>query len=187
MPTLLVFNNISLDGFISDANGDISWAHENDAEWTSFVAGNATGQGTMLFGRKTYEMMAGYWPTPAAKRSLPTVASHMARVQKVVFSRTLTAATWSNTRLSREDPASEVRRMKAQPGSALVVLGSGSIASILARERLVDEYQLIVHPVILGRGTSIFAGVAGRQDLRLLRSRVFSNGNVLLCYAPAPP
>src|SRR3954468_2554958 len=95
MANVLVFNSVSLDGFFTDASGDMSWAHKNDPEWNDFTRGNAKGESTLLFGRKTYEMMAGFWPSPQAKQSFPEVAEGMNRQPKVVFSRTLDKASWS--------------------------------------------------------------------------------------------
>ena len=115
MRRLVVFNMVSLDGYFVDARGDMSWAYADpaDAEWNAFVAGNAQGGGVLLFGRKTYEMMASFWPTPAAAQAGPIVAERMNALPKVVFSRTLDKATWRNTTLVRDDPASAVRKMKS--------------------------------------------------------------------------
>jgi len=185
MPRLIVFNQVSLDGFISDANGDMSWAHRPDAEWKAFSEENARNQSRLLFGRITYEMMAGFWPTLQAIQSIPEVAKRMNRLPKVVFSRTLDKASWNNTRLVKRDLVQEVRSMKREPGPDLVLMGSASIVSQLAQEALVDEFQIAVNPIVLGRGKSMFAGVGGRLNLKATRTRTFANGNVLLCYEPS--
>src|SRR6476620_4527015 len=99
MRKLMVFNSMSLDGFIADGKGDMSWAHKQDEEWNSFVSGNASGEGVLVFGRKTYDLMASYWPTPMASKNSPVVAKRMNELQKIVFSRTIKNATWSNTTL----------------------------------------------------------------------------------------
>jgi len=184
MTKLMVFNQVSLDGFISDAKGDMSWAHRDDAEWKAFTAENAKGDATLLFGRVTYEMMASFWPTPFAIQNMPDVATRMNKLTKVVFSRTLEKALWSNTSLVKGDLAAEVRTMKKTPGPMMVLMGSASIVSQLAQEGLVDEYQIVVNPVVLGSGKSMFGGVTGRLDLKLTRTRTFGNGNILLCYEP---
>jgi dihydrofolate reductase len=186
MPRLTVFNSTSLDGYFSDANGDMSFAHNRnpDPEWDAFVAGNASGGGTFLFGRVTYELMAGFWPTPFAAEQMPVVAERMNNLAKVVFSRTLDQVSWKNTRLVKGDMAAEVRRMKADPGSGMAILGSGSVVSQLARAGLIDEYQIVVVPVVLGRGRTMFDGVGRTLPLALTRTRAFANGNVLLCYEP---
>src|SRR5262252_3614238 len=108
MPKLMVFNSMSLDGFIADSQGDMSWAHKRDDEWNSFVAGNASGRGVLVVGRKTYDMMAGYWPTPMAAKNLPLVAKRMNELQKIVFSRTMEKAQWQNTTVAKGDLAEEV-------------------------------------------------------------------------------
>jgi len=186
MRRLVVFNNVSLDGYFVDGSGDMSWAHNTnpDAEWDAFGAENAKGGGILLFGRVTYELMAGYWPTPLAAQNDPIVAEHMNALPKVVFSRTLDQVSWSNTTLVKGDLAAEVRKMKYAPGQDMAVLGSGSIVSKLAQEGLVDEYQLVVNPVVLGAGRTLFDGIGARLALKLTKTRAFRNGNVLLCYEP---
>jgi len=187
MGKLIVFNQISLDGYFVDAHGDMSWAHNpgEDEEWDEFVAANASGGGLLVFGRITYELMESYWPTPAAMKNDPVVAERMNSLPKVVFSRTLEKPAWNNTRLVKGDIAAAVRKMKEEPGPGMVILGSGSIVSQLAAEGLIDEYQLAVNPIVLGSGKSMFAGVPAKLALKLVNNRVFGNDNVLLCYRPA--
>jgi dihydrofolate reductase len=186
MRKLIVFNNVSLDGYFAGENGDISWAHSgnDDAEWNAFVAENASGGGQLLFGRITYELMAGYWPTPQAIKNDPVVAEGMNSMPKVVFSRTLEKASWNNTKLVKSDIASEIRKMKKEPGEGMAILGSGSIVSQLAQEGLIDEFRIVVNPVVLGKGKTMFDGISEKLNLKLTKSRTFSNGKVLLCYEP---
>lgn len=186
MPRLIVFNSVTLDGYFAGPNGDLSWAHRDrpDAEWDAFVTGNASGGGRLLLGRKTYELMASYWPTPKAVKNDPAVAEGMNRLEKIVFSRTLKQASWSNTKLSRGNLVEEVRRMKKEPGEGIAILGSGSIVSQLAPEGLIDEYQLVVNPIVLGAGRTMFDGIPEKLPLRRTNVRTFGNGNVLLCYEP---
>ncbi len=113
------------------------------------------------------------------------VAERMNDLPKIVFSRTLDKASWNNTTILDGDPAGEVRRLKEESKHGLVILGSGSIVAQLAREGLVDEYQLVVNPVVLGRGRTMFDGLEKMLALRLSKSRTFGNGNVYLCYEPA--
>jgi len=181
---LVVFNQVSLDGYFTDANGDMSWAHKDDAEWNAFAAENASGGGLLLFGRVTYELMAGYWPTASAIKNYPIVAERMNNMPKVVFSRTLDKASWNNTKLVRDDMSAEVRKMKESSGKEMAILGSGSIVSQLAQDGLIDEYQVVVNPVVLGKGRTIFEGVNRKLPLKLTKTRIFGNGNVLLCYEP---
>jgi dihydrofolate reductase len=186
MRKLVVFNSTSLDGYFTDANGDMSFAHNKqaDAEWDAFVAGNASGGGVLLFGRITYELMANFWPTPLAAQTMPVVAERMNNLPKVVFSRTLDKAAWTNTRLVRDDVVGAVRKMKNEPGEDMAILGSGSIVSQLALHGLIDEYQVVVVPVVLGKGRTLFEGVKEKVPLKLTKTRTFRNGNVLLCYEP---
>ncbi len=187
MRKLSVFNNVSLDGYFASVNGDISWLKdiEMDTEFRAFVEGNASGGGVLLFGRITYELMANYWPTPFAAQNNPILAKHMNARPKVVFSRTLDKADWNNTLLVKSDLVEEIRRMKNEPGEGLVILGSGRIVAQLAQEGLVDEYQLVVRPAVLGQGRTMFEGVTKRLSLKLTLSRTFLNGNVFLSYVPA--
>ena len=186
MRKLIVFNHVSLDGYFADANGDMSFAHKDnqDAEWNAFVAGNASGGGMLLFGRITYELMASFWPTPFAAESMPVVAEQMNNLSKVVFSRTLDKASWNNTKLVKGDLTDEIRKMKKEPGEDMVILGSGSIVSQLAQHGLIDEYQIVVNPVALGKGRTMFDGIKEKLPLKLTKTRTFGNGNVLLCYEP---
>ena len=185
MRKLIVFNQMSLDGYIADAHGDMSWAHKHDAEWNAFVQGNASGGGELLFGRITYDLMTKYWPTPLAMQQNPAVAEHMNNLSKVVFSRTLDQASWNNTKLVKTDIAVAVRKMKEEPGPGMVILGSGSIVSQLAEARLIDEFQIVVNPVALGKGKGMFETIKDKLVLKQVKTRAFSNGNVLICYEPA--
>jgi dihydrofolate reductase len=185
MRRLIAFEQVSLDGYFVDANGDLSWAHKQDPEWNEFAASNARGGGTLLFGRVTYEMMASFWPTPAARERPPAVAEGMNNLPKVVFSRTLPKASWKNTTLVKGDIAAEVRKMKNESGPGMAILGSGSIVSQLAQAGVIDEYQIVVNPIVLGKGRTLFEGVKDKIALKLIKTRPFGNGNVVLYYEPA--
>jgi dihydrofolate reductase len=186
MRSLIVFNSISLDGYFTDRKGQMNWARNpaSDPEWDAFVAGNASGGGMLVFGRVTYELMAGYWPTPPAARNNPIVAERMNNLPKVVFSRTLKEAAWTNSRLVKDGLAEEIRALKTGSGPGMAILGSGSIVSQLTRDRLIDEYQFVVTPFVLGGGRTMFEGIPSPLDLKLTATRVFSNGNVVLTYKP---
>jgi dihydrofolate reductase len=184
MRKLVVFNMVSLDGFFVDGKGDMSWARKNDAEWSAFANENASGNGVLVFGRITYGLMAGYWPTPMALQNSPVVAKGMNDMPKIVFSRTLDNASWSNTKLVKGDLAAEMRKLKNEPGANLVILGSGSIVSQLAQQNLIDEYQIALSPIVLGDGRTMFEGVTEKLHLKLTKSRTFGNGTVFACYQP---
>ena len=186
MRKLIVFNSVTADGYFTDKNNDMSWAHrQGDAEWNDFVAENAKSGGELVFGRVTYEMMKSFWPTPMAAEQFPDVARGMNESPKVVFSKTMDQATWNNTRLIKGDLANEVQKLKDESGDHLVVMGSGTIVSQLTQAGLVDEYQMVINPIVLGEGRTMFEGVKNKVALKLTDTRAFKNGNVLLKYEPA--
>jgi len=184
MRKLTVFNNVSLDGYFTGVNDDISWTYRppKDPEFEAFTAKNAKTGGELVFGRKTYQMMASFWPTPMAYKQDPIVAERINELQKVVFSRTLLEANWQNTRLAKDNLTEEIRDMKQSDGKDLVIMGSGRLVSQLSQARLIDVYQLVVNPVVLGSGRTLFDGMTEKLALRLIDSRTFKNGNILLTY-----
>jgi dihydrofolate reductase len=184
MPKLVVYNSMSLDGYFTDANGDMSWAHKQDPEWQAFVAENARGGGQLLFGRITYDLMASFWPTPHAAQSNPVIAERMNSLKKYVFSTTMDQASWSNTTLFKGDLGSEVRKLKQAPGPDIVIMGSGSLVAQLADAGLIDQYQIVLNPLVVGSGRTLFEGVKRKLPLKLAKSRAFGNGNVVLFYEP---
>ena len=127
MRRLLVFNQVSLDGYFTDSKGDMSWAHKNDPEWNAWVQDNAKGGGVLLFGRITYQMMASFWPTAAALETMPVVAERMNNLPKVVFSRTLDKASWQNTKLVKTGMLDEVRRQRERR----TVLRAGAVRRLI--------------------------------------------------------
>jgi len=186
MQKLIVFNNVSLDGYFVDGHGEMSWAHgaRESAEWREFTDQNATGGGVFLFGRVTYDLMKSFWPTEQAARTYPVVAERMNNGLKIVFSRTLDSVAWNNTKLVKRELVAEVGRMKQESGPGMVILGSGSIVAQLAPVGLIDEYQIALVPMVLGRGRTMFEGIREKLALQLLKSRTFDNGSVFLRYRP---
>jgi dihydrofolate reductase len=180
MQKLVVFESVSLDGYFTDGAGNMTWAHKSDPEWNEFVQGNASGGGAFVFGRKTYDDMVRFWPTEAAAKMMPVVAGRMNASRKYVFSRTLKDATWQNTTVLEGNVAEEVGKLKRDEGPGLVILGSGSIVAQVAP--LIDELQLVVVPIALGKGRSLFEG-AVPTTFSLVKTRSFENGNVVLYYA----
>lgn len=181
MRKLKVFESISIDGYFTDAEESVEWTHagREDPEFAAWLGANAGSGNSLLFGRKTYEMMASYWPTSAAAQQMPAVAKGMNNATKFVVSRSL-QPTWENTRLLRGDLVAAVRELKADSGPAITLLGSGSVASQLGEAGLVDEYQFVILPIALGSGRTIFSD--GRA-LKLLNQQVFRCGNVVVTYA----
>ena len=165
MRSLKVFENVTLDGYFVDGSGGMDWAHRSDPEWIEWTTANAGGTSEMVFGRVTYEQMAAWWPTAAAAAAMPDVV-------------------WEGTRLVRDDLVGEIGRMKKADGPDLLVMGSGSIVAQLAAAGLVDEFQLVVVPVVVGAGRTLFDGVSGPMAMDLVRSESFSNGNVVSWYRP---
>lgn len=183
MRKLNVFNFITLNGYFKGPVEDISWHRHGDEE-SAFAEEGAQSQSVILFGRKTYEMMAGYWPTPQAMKDSPEVADGMNKSEKIVFSRSLTSVNWKNTRLIKDNIVEAVRELKESPGNDLIILGSGSIITQLATAGLIDAYQFMVDPVVLGDGSSTFKGLPQKLDLKLTKTKTFQSGVVLLCYQP---
>ncbi len=173
----------SLDGFFEGPNRDISW-HNVDAEFNEFAIEQLHSVDTLLFGRVTYEMMASYWPTPDTKTNDPVVASLMNSTPKIVFSKTLKKAIWENTKLIKNNFAEEMSKLKQQPGKDMIILGSSDLAVTFIEHGLLDEIRVIVNPLVLGDGKSLFVGIKKKLDLNLIKTRVFKNGNVLLYYEP---
>lgn len=182
MGKVILFNMVTLDGFFEGPNQDIDW-HNVDEEFNQFALEQLDDVDTLLFGRITYEMMAGYWPTQEAIDSDPQVAEKMNSLPKIVFSKTLKSADWQNTKL-KKDAAKELKKLRAKSGKDMFILGSGELARSLIKDSLIDEYRLMVNPVVLGKGTPMFKDVQDKFDLKLVRTKTFSSGNVLLYYQP---
>jgi dihydrofolate reductase len=174
---------MSMNGFFEGPNGDISWNMHGDAE-ALFSLENLEAGDMLLFGRVTYEMMASYWLSKSAMESLPQVAFRMTQAEKLVFSRTLTQVTWINSRLLSENMVEEVGRLKQTPGKNMTLLGSGSILTQLADAGLIDNYQFMIYPLAIGQGTPIFHNLKQNLRLRLMSTRIFTSGTVLLSYQP---
>ena len=183
MRKLFAFNMISLDGFFEGPDHDINW-HNVDNEFNDFAIEQTSAVGALLFGRVTYQLMESYWPTADALENDPAIAGIMNSVPKLVFSRTLEKAEWNNTRIVKENIEQEILNLKKQPGKDLAVFGSANLLSALVQMDLVDEHRVMVNPVLLGNGNPLFKSMEARVNLRLLQSRTFKSGNVLLYYEP---
>ncbi len=184
MRTLYLFDMVTLDGFFEGpTKWEIDW-HNVDAEFNEFAIDQLNATDLLLFGRVTYEGMASYWPTPAAIKNDPVVAGKMNSLPKIVFSRTLEKADWNNTRLIKSNIVEETLKLKRQPGKDIAIMGSSDLTSTFTKHGLIDEYRIMVNPIVLGQGTPLFRGVSDKFKLRLLKVRTFKSGNVLLCYQP---
>lgn len=184
---MFLFMMTSLDGFMEGPGNDLSW-HHVDEEFNEFAVKQLDEAETILFGRKTYQLMESYWPSNDGVEDDPVVAGKMNGIQKVVVSHSLEKVEetnlWKNVRLVRENVVEEVRKLKEQPGKPIIVLGSNNLCVTLLKEGLLDEIRIMVNPVIIGKGTSLFAGIDIARTFGLLKTRIFHNGNVLLTYAP---
>jgi dihydrofolate reductase len=173
----------TLDGYYEGPNREFDFWTADD-EFDEFSAAQLDEAGMLVFGRVTYEGMVAYWPTPAAAEDNPLLASRMNDTPKVVVSRTLDEnAEWANTQVLRRPE--DVAALKAQAGDDLAVLGSSSLTVALLQLGLVDELRILVNPVVIGAGRSLFRGAKQQIDLTLVNSRAFRSGNVLLTYQPA--
>jgi dihydrofolate reductase len=181
MRKLIIFNFVSLNGFYKGANEDISW-HNHDEEGERFSEENTEGDSTLVFGRVTFEMMHSFWTTPEAFKNFPKVAKGMNNKEKIVFSNTLEIAAWQNTTLIKGDMIHEMKKLKQMPGNDMCILGSGNIISQLAEHNLIDEYQLLVNPLVLAEGTPLFHNMKHNLKLKLKSTREFKNGNVMMYY-----
>lgn len=183
MAQLTIFNFLSLNGFYKGLGDDTSW-HRHGGEETTYSEEMLRKENVLLFGRVTYELMAGYWTTTMAMESMPLVADGMNNAEKIVFSRTLKNADWKNTRVAAGPLVDEIKRLKGESAKDLAVLGSGSIVTQLADAGLVDRYEIMIDPVALPGGTTIFSGMKTALELKLVETRIFKSGIVLLCYEP---
>lgn len=183
MRKLIFFNLISLDGYFEGPNRDIDW-HHVDEEFNEFAIQQTGEFGALLFGRVTYELMASYWPTESAKHDDPVIAGLMNSLPKIVFSSTLKKAEWENTQLVKDNFVEEVTKLKEQPGRDIAIFGSSDLAVTFIGLGLIDEFRIMINPVVLGSGKPILRGIKPSLELKLLKVKTFQSGNVLLYYEP---
>jgi dihydrofolate reductase len=181
---LYAFMVVTLDGFYEGPYGEFDWPNV-DEEFNEFGVEQLHDTDLLLFGRVTYEGMAGYWPTPAARQDDPEVAELMNGLPKVVVSTTLASADWADTRIVRDNLAEEITKLTQVPGKGLAIMGSPNQTVFLLELGLVDELRLPVNPSDLGDGLTLFRTTRDRLRLELLQTRTFRSGNVLLTYRPA--
>lgn len=184
MHSLTSFTFLTLNGFYQDSNGDTSW-HRHGEEESDYALEGLHTDSILLFGRKTYDMMAGFWPTEQAAAMMPAMARGMNTADKLVVSRSLRHASWQNTRILQGDLIPAIRDLKENSHKPITVLGSGQLLAQLAAARLVDTFQVMIDPVALGAGTPFLQGIGQPLDLQLTSHRIFSSGVVLLTYTPS--
>ncbi len=187
MRKLVLFAHISLDGFAGDIHGDLHFLSYNE-ELQQYGEELVKTVGTPVYGKNTYHLMAGYWPTllddPNASEHSLKHARWVHEIPKIVFSTTLPSADWNNTTLIKDNVVEEVNKLKQQPGKDLAIFGSPGLAKNLMNLGLIDEYKLTLHPVILGEGISLFDSNTQMSKLKLLESKTLGSGVVTLHYVP---
>jgi dihydrofolate reductase len=182
MSRLILWNAVTLDGFFEGTKSwELDW-HQTiwGDELERFSLDQLRSADRLLFGRITYQGMAAYWKTAQGQ-----VADFMNRLPKVVFSRTLDTADWSNTILLKSDLIAQVQELKRQGNGNTFVFGSANLSAPLIEHGLFDEYRLAIAPILLGRGNPLFKPLGRRLAMKLLESRPLSNGGLILRYEPA--
>jgi dihydrofolate reductase len=193
---IVMFNRVSAEGYFTAGDGKLDWTVP-DPTLDQQAASRLAEPGTMLFGRKTYDMFESFWPkitgdaptapnphAPGASREMKAMADWINASEKLVFSRTKKGVTWNNSQLFHELDPEAVAALKQKAGPDIMVFGSGSIVSQLTAHGLIDEYQFVVSPVLLGTGRPPIADVPKRTMLNLVEAKAYPAGNVMLRYAP---
>ena len=173
---------VSVDGYFEGQNHELDW-HNVDEEFTKYSLELLDSVDTLVFGRTTYELMAGYWPTAKGLEDDPEIAERMNSIQKLVLSKTLERVDWKNSKLIKTNISNEISCQKLRQCKDIAIFGSSDLALGLIPENLIDEYRFIINPILLGHGKTILNGLDFRLKLKLLYARSFSSGNVLLCYS----
>lgn len=187
MSKIVVTMWITLDGFIADSAGNIDWILGDDelSEYELNIMKNAD---TMIFGANTYKDFAGYWPnvpdSPGAMDWEKIHAKNMNKAKKIVFSKTIAEPEWENTIVLNDIHEGEIQKLKNESKNSLLIYGSASIVQQLTNLGLIDEYQLLVHPVALGSGKPLFENLKSRLNLTLSETKKFSSGVICSTYHP---
>jgi dihydrofolate reductase len=173
--------NVTLDGFMEGPKRELDYtAQVVDEDFDRYATNMLKSIDTILLGRVTYQLFAGYWPSATGPD-----ADRLNELPKIVFSRTLEKVEWKNSRLVKGDVAEEVARLKQQPGKDLALFGSADLASTFIQLGLIDEYRIFVTPFVLAGGTPMFKDIKDRIALKLLKATTWSSGVVALYYQPA--
>lgn len=183
MRRIILFEMMTLDGFFEGNNHVIDW-HNVDEEFNEFAEEQLNSVDILIFGRKTYDLMVSHWTTPAALTNDPVIADQMNTKSKIVFSKTMAKAEWNNTRLIKENIKAEMEKLKQSAGQDIIIMGSADLASAFRQLNLIDEYRVMINPIVLGQGTPLFNQGTEQLKLKLIRTKTFNSGNVLLYYEP---
>lgn len=179
MRNLSAFTFTTLNGYYKGNDDNVEW-HSHGAEEIEFSQHQLQKGNILVFGRKTYEMMKNFWVSPMAYELFPTVAMRINQAEKIVFSNTMVSSDWNNTTILKGDIANEIQVLKKTPGNDLTIMGSGSVVKQLTEAGLIDEYEMMIDPVLLGSGTTLFEGITKEVNLQLSDARVFKESGVLL-------
>jgi dihydrofolate reductase len=178
---------VSVDGFIEGPEHELDWFRDGDPQFERYCDEMLDSVGLALYGRRSYELMVQYWPNaeqnPKSAADL-AFARKMNALPKIVLSRTLQNVTWNNTTILRDNVAERLLELKQTPGKPIVAWAGADLVATLAELDLVDEYRLLVQPVVLGRGTPMFQRVTARRKLALTRTTQLGQGIAVLCYEP---
>ena len=191
MRNIIVSMRVTLDGFITGPQGEMDWMEEFfDEALATYEAELQKTVDTTLFGRVTYQGFESYWPKvaldPTSPKGLVAYANQLNAMRKLVFSKTLSRVEWNNAILVREIVPEDITQMKQEPGRDMLIHGSASIVRTLTNLGLIDRYQLLVYPVVLGSGKPLFQDIKDRVPLKLVETQTHPSGVVLLSYQPAP-
>jgi dihydrofolate reductase len=179
MRKVVLMMSVSIDGFVAGPHGHAGALPEPD-ELKRWKLERIRQAGTHIMGRVTYEEMAAHWPT-----STDDYAAPMNEIRKVVFSKTLDAATWPESSIARGELADEIAALRRQRGGEIIAWGGAGFAQSLSRTGLVDEYVLVIHPVAFGSGLPMFRDLPKALRLNLLDAQSFDTGTVLHIYEPS--
>jgi dihydrofolate reductase len=178
---------VTLDGFIAGPNGEMDWVIV-DEEMGVYEYDAVSAADTLLLGRVTYQSFAGSWPyvpdNPDASEGEKVYARKLNAMRKVVFSRTLPSVEWNNSSLMKEMLPEDIVKLKQEPGRDMLIYGSASVVQALTNLGLIDEYQLLVHPVVSGGGKPLFHDIKERRRLKLVKTKTFPSGVIGLYYQP---
>jgi dihydrofolate reductase len=187
MRKLIVSEFVTLDGVMEDPSGSEQskyggWSFQFfDEEYAKYKSVELFASDALLLGRVTYQVFAAAWPSRTDKEGF---ADRMNSLPKFVVSTTLESLEWNNSRLIKGNVVEEISKLKRQSGQDILIAGSGELVRTLMQHDLIDEYQLLVYPLVLGRGKRLFKDVAKPVNLKLLETRSFTTGVVLLSYEP---
>lgn len=178
---------VSLDGFIEGPKQDLSW-HLVDDEFNKYAIDLLHSIDTIIFGRIAYELFESFWPAamtdPSTTPDNLEIANQINDMHKIVFSKTMEKVEWKNSKLIQQLIPEEIAQMKQQEGKDMVIFGGAGIAQSFMRHELIDEYRIMVNPIILGKGKPLFEDMTHRMNLKLMKTRTFNSGVVMLVYEP---